>query len=342
MKRTRRRRLGAGILASLYLSASVAHAQSPAPSAAASDTKPASAVVPNAKAPDSTASDADVIRLKNGGLVRGNISELIPGDSVTIVTITGKTREFPMSEVDYAGPVDADPQRQPAAASPVAPPAEAVPKAAEDSSKDEKVKPYVTVHAEEARLKLMSDDSGITYYRQAATASGYAVGISSQSTSYAFGYATGYERICTAPCEASLPAGSEVLALGRDDKPPIPADAVTLPAGDSELHGTIESRTGLRVALIVLGVATAVGGVALALTANGKKRECDEYGDCYDRDTLKLPQFIGGIALGSVGSGLTFAPLFIRDKAVVEVRPQSDAAQPRSTVARGLALSGQF
>jgi hypothetical protein len=133
-----------------------------------------------------------------------------------------------------------------------------------------------------------------------------------------------------------------VLALGRDGKPPIPADAVTLPAGDSELHGTIESRTGLRVALIVFGVAAAVGGVALVLTANGKKRECNEYSECYDRDTLNMPQFAGGIALSTVGSGLMFVPLFIRDKAVVEVRPQSDAAEPRSAVARGLALSGQF
>jgi hypothetical protein len=44
------------------------------------------------------------VRLKNGGLLRGKISELGPGDAVTIATLTGKTREFAMNALEYAGP----------------------------------------------------------------------------------------------------------------------------------------------------------------------------------------------------------------------------------------------
>ena len=329
-------RLGLGVATSLYLLIGVARAEGPTPSAAGPE--PASAAASNGKAPDSTASDADVIRLKNGGLVRGKISELIPGESVTIVTITGKTREFAMSEVDYAGPVDGDSQH----ASAAAPSGQAAPKAPGSEAGEDKIKPYVTVHAAEARLKLVSDESGITFHRQAASASSSAVAYGSGGTAFALGESTSYERICTAPCEAAMPAGSERFALSRDGKPPIAADAVTLPAGDSELHGRLESRTGLRVALVALGVASAIGGTALALTADGKERECNEFGECYDRSTLNLPQFIGGIALGTAGAGLMLAIVLIHDKAVIEVRPQNAAAERHSPLARGIALSGHF
>src|SRR5688500_7843319 len=71
------------------------------PSADATASEPA-ASEPEAVAPK--AEGKDVVRLKNGGLVRGTIVELLPGESVTITTALGKTREFAMSEVSYAGP----------------------------------------------------------------------------------------------------------------------------------------------------------------------------------------------------------------------------------------------
>ena len=46
----------------------------------------------------------DVVRLKDGSVVRGTISELLKNRSVTIVTLSGKTLEFAMSDVAYAGP----------------------------------------------------------------------------------------------------------------------------------------------------------------------------------------------------------------------------------------------
>jgi hypothetical protein len=46
----------------------------------------------------------DAVKLKNGGLLRGTISELIPGKSVVLITATGEVRTIPMEEVEYAGP----------------------------------------------------------------------------------------------------------------------------------------------------------------------------------------------------------------------------------------------
>lgn len=46
----------------------------------------------------------DVVRLKNGGMVRGSIIELAPSSFVVVELKNGETRRFEMSEVEYAGP----------------------------------------------------------------------------------------------------------------------------------------------------------------------------------------------------------------------------------------------
>ena len=46
----------------------------------------------------------DVVKLKNGGFVRGTIAELIPNGSVTIVTVAGETERFAMSQAAAVQP----------------------------------------------------------------------------------------------------------------------------------------------------------------------------------------------------------------------------------------------
>jgi hypothetical protein len=325
--------LGTGAVLALCFSAGVAHAEGPAAGTAAA---PAAA---EASAPGATASDVDVVRLKNGGLLRGKISELVPGDSVTIVTVTGKTREFKMSEVDYAGPSAKDPQAAPAPAATVAPGPAATStdfgeKASEASAKDgSPTKSYVTVHGREARLHLISDEPGITFHRQ--TGSAFAVGAGGSA------YATGYERICTTPCDVSLPAGTETLALSRGEKPPISAEPVTLPAGQSEMRGTLESRAGIRAAGWVVAIGGAVVGSVLMFTATKKEQNCD-FGVCNDTTTLDAGKLVGGAVIMGAGLGIGIAMVAVRDKAVVEVNPQSGAAQRPLALARGISLHGHF
>jgi len=45
------------------------------------------------------ASTDDVVQLKNGGMVRGRILEVLPGDSVTVSSATGETRRFTWAEL---------------------------------------------------------------------------------------------------------------------------------------------------------------------------------------------------------------------------------------------------
>lgn len=51
-------------------------------------------------------SPPDLVRLKNGGMVRGSILELVPDSFVVVELKNGETRRFEMSEVEYAGPED--------------------------------------------------------------------------------------------------------------------------------------------------------------------------------------------------------------------------------------------
>jgi hypothetical protein len=49
---------------------------------------------------------SDLVRLKNGGMVRGSIIELVPGSFVVVELKNGETRRFEMNDVEYAGPED--------------------------------------------------------------------------------------------------------------------------------------------------------------------------------------------------------------------------------------------
>jgi hypothetical protein len=325
--------LGAGVLVGVSLIANVARAEEPAAN---------KALAPSAEVstpPVASSSDTDVVRLKNGGLVRGKISELLPNDSVTIVTVTGRTREFPMAEVEYAGPAAQDPKQADASASGTDAPATTNDHFGGNTGGDssnkaaDPAKPYITVHGREARLHLISNEAGITFHRQ----SGSAMAVGSRGSAVV----TGYDRICTAPCDVSLPAGTETLALSRGDKAPIEAEASTLPPGPSEVRGTIESRAGIRVAGWVIAIGSAVAGAALMLTASDKENQCDA-GYCRDVDKLDNGKMLGGVVVLAVGAGVGVAMGLVNDKAVIDVKPQGGAVSHSTWVARGVSFHGSF
>lgn len=60
--------------------------------------------------------------LKNGGVVRGAVIEVIPGDHTTVQLATGEIRKIPASEIERVGPMkSAAPAPTPPPAAPVAP-----------------------------------------------------------------------------------------------------------------------------------------------------------------------------------------------------------------------------
>lgn len=96
--------IATGIVLHSLFASSIALAQSTAPQPPAAST--------------GATARPDVVKLKNGGLVRGTIDANIPGQYVVIMMPSGESQRFNWSEVDYAGPAT-----QPASASPATTPA---------------------------------------------------------------------------------------------------------------------------------------------------------------------------------------------------------------------------
>ena len=72
-----------------------------APSAAfADDAPPASVPAGAATTTESPTATVDTIHLRSGGLFRGRVTEILPGDHVTVVLPTGETKRFPWVDVD--------------------------------------------------------------------------------------------------------------------------------------------------------------------------------------------------------------------------------------------------
>lgn len=203
----------------------------------------------------------DVVRMKDGGMLRGTIVEMSPTGNVVITLPTGEQRSIPMSEVQYAGPAAASAQPRPAPAEPEAPtqPPPTGPAARKEYGNTQ---PLVTVHGQEARLQLRG--TGITFHRKTGTAA--ISGGGSQRIS-----ADAYEAMCTAPCEVTMPRGSYQLALSNHDVP-VDAKPVNI-SGDSTLEATYTSRAGTRTVGWILIPVSLLGGTALILATSDPDSE---------------------------------------------------------------------
>ena len=142
----------------------------------------------------------------------------------------GEARRLPMSEVSYAGPAASDPGAPPIAG---AAPAQASPDhAASEQSRDKR---YAQVEGPVAHLHLSSDPPGLVFHPQDATA----IGASSR-------IAWGLARLCAAPCDITVPSGTETFAIGSDEARPYKVQSLTFPAGNSEIHGHYKNNQGKR------------------------------------------------------------------------------------------------
>jgi hypothetical protein len=256
------------------------------------------------------ASAPDIVRLKNGGLVRGSISELVPGESVTVITLTGESRKFDMNEVSYAGSVANDP----GAAEP-APPAAAT----NEAKPADKARPYVTVEATEARLHLVSDPPGLVFARQDASA------FSGDRK------ATGYARLCAAPCDITLPAGTETISVTAEtERHPYKIQVIRIPGGHSELRAYYRDNQSTRNRGWLIMGAGVVGGAALI--ALSIKLE----------ESPPKPILLLGYATALAGIGVGIGFLLVRDDARFELVPGKSLVGGDKKATLFPALHGSF
>jgi hypothetical protein len=293
--------------------AAAPNAKPAAPAAAASGPVPQAPSAPAVASGPVAVNAPDIVRLRNGGLLRGTISELVPGDYVTLVLITGETRKVAYADVQYAGAANAE------AGAPAAPAAAATAAAAisapptggspsTPSNGSEQAQPFAVVHAKESVVNVVSKSDAITLFRRSASAGFSGVGTVS-----------GYDEVCTTPCNVSMPAGAHTFAVAKAGGKPHEADAVVLPAGKATMTVSVIDRTTIRVGLGVLGLAGVIAGFAMVFS---------DAGDSSGGGDIAGPAVLAGLGAGAFG--LAFA---IPDGATVLVHadgPTANAAASRS------------
>jgi hypothetical protein len=224
--------------------------------------------------------------LKNGGLLRGTISELVPGDTVTIVTLAGATRRISMDAVKYAGPADHAPGPDEETAEEVAPrkPTPAA-KAPGSFTADEVPVSFVAPNQEDVTLYLKTQ---------------------------------AFTRVCTAPCEAVLPAGGQQLALGIGTQRPVALEELTHLTGRSKLVGYYDSHKSERkTGWAIFGVSLGLGAVLATGGAIAATSDCGKGGSC-SFPVIGWVGVVGGV-LGAA-AGLGFALRF--DEVDLKVKPE--------------------
>jgi hypothetical protein len=249
-----------------------------------------------------------VVRLSNGGILRGTVTEYLPGSHVVIVTAAGESKRFAAAEIASVTTGDAPPAAPAAPVLPVEPQAApasvaapVAPVAAPPPVTTPGLQTRAVVHAGDARFRFESHEPGLTLHLRTGTA------ISSRGVA-----ATGYEPICAAPCEASLPAGTHEFGISLGGGLPVGvSDPLRLNGGET-LDGFMGSRKKLRMAVLAAGGLIAVTGLVLIL------KNPKSFNEDSTTETRRNAGF--GVAFGGIFFGVGGLVL-IRDKPVLRVRP---------------------
>jgi len=194
----------------------------------------------------------DVVKLRDGSMYRGTISELVANDHVDLMTANGQTRRFAMKDVAFAGSATApEPSAPPPPPPPPPPPGEGS---------------MITVNAQRAEMRFEANEPDVQFQLRTGQSEMAGVGWGWRST-YSFAAQTSsYTTICTAPCSGSLPTGTHRIGLSHNGRTVIEPEDPTVITGSGTLRGTYTSHTGLRVAGLLVDIASvAVVGTVLML-----------------------------------------------------------------------------
>lgn len=229
---------------------SPAYAQAPAPVQPAQPVQPVPYDNPvpygQPAAPPATAqpsnAGADVIYLKNGGILRGTLIDAIPGSQARLQLATGEIATVPWTQIDRIGRAGEAPSPAapaPAPAAPAPPPPATGPSTPSGPALGG---PSVWVHidgSEEARL-----EQDVTGYRD-------------------------WRLVCRAPCDMQVPTGKDYRITGDGLRPSGPF-ALQGREGDRETVEVNGASKGWFVFGVVLGGAGVVGaGIGLYVALIG-------------------------------------------------------------------------
>ena len=289
--------------------------------------------------PTPQAAPPDLLKMKNGGMLRGTILELVPGQFVVIQTATGEQRKIPMTEVDYVGPASGVPGTP-------APPAQ---KSADTPPVDDKLRPLVTIGGPEANLRFSaSEGQEVTLHLRTSEAHG------SQGV-----VATGYSRLCTAPCSMSMRAGSYRFALSQGENSPIEVkEPITIKDGD-QLVAKYTSKRSKAIGWTAYGMSAMSVGLGVFLWGVFARTGGCEYrgyqGDCITEERGDPVRMTIGALLFTSGAIASTYAMFQTDRVSITVQPGIAGLRGGEVLGRvsslresvvpmwqGLSLAGQF
>jgi hypothetical protein len=228
----------------------------------------------------------DIVRLKDGGMVRGTIIELVPNGSVKIELPDGQTRTFAMVDATYAGPASREAH-------------------AAGGSASSTIEPYATIHAQNAKLTLQGEQPNLTFHMETSSAQ-----LATGGTGVR---ALGFSRLCTAPCSVEVPAGTQRFALSQPDGDVVRADADLVVEGQETIRGGIVDRHGIRLAgvlLLSIGVPLSAGAALLGVVLSDNPQS-----------KAPTPLYVGGAIVGALSLTLGTILVTRRDSITLDVRP---------------------
>jgi hypothetical protein len=191
--------------------------------------------------------------------------------------------------------------------------------------------------APEAKVTFHSGSEHLAIYRHSYKSSSWV----SVGTVTGGGVERALQRICVAPCEASVPAGTDTYAVSRTsdgETYPRAIGAITVPEGSSTVELAYRDRSVVRGLGRIVFFGGLIGGLVYAGVELGSDPWCRT--ETCARRRLVGAAVGGAIALGSVVAG----GLMIRvdDVVDVSVAPHNHGSLRALPPARELSLRGQF
>jgi hypothetical protein len=295
-----KRLFGRGLGAAALVASTLARAQDPAPPAQQLPPLPPGVTVVSPAGPM-----PDAVHLKDGGVVRGTVHELLPGGHVTIAEPSGRLIVVPWAQIDKVALGARAGGGANATATPV--PAPSPPS---DAGKRAKSGPLVRVHIESPR--------SVQLYRRPAGDDGW------------------YEA-CSAPCEEDLPLGDLYRISGPGIEQSHEFSLEGSPGG--RVLAKVDPST--RAAYTTGAIITAVGGlvdyVGLMVLASAASTECSSssYGASCQHSPSGNGATVGGAMLlgGTIAAAVGVVMMLANNSTSVTV---SAASPPGSASAKPL------
>lgn len=261
--------LAASLVPSLALADDEAPPPLPAPSAA-----------PSASA-SSASTTVDAVHLRNGGFYRGRVTEIVPGDHVTVVVAPGgETKRIPWADVDRV--IVASTPVPPLASTPSSPATPAAPAASPPTPPAPMVGPRARVH-------ITAPKQVILYRKAAGTSS--------------------FQQACTSPCDMELPIGDTYKLAGNGLSQNKELHLAAGPGGFVDIVVDPPSTGGMILGGFIAGAGATAAYVGLIMTLVGHtaaQSTCySQSSSCASESSDGATVRNAGVVTMIVGAGLT-------------------------------------